>query len=117
ARQLQVGLGEARAAVAYPLAGELAAECRPRPTGTVGTRMSPADAYFTAGLLWLLACAAAVRFWMTRGVGWAVFAGFWLACLLLLGGLWWQDARHRARDEARPLVVVKDDTTLRKGNA
>ena len=116
-RPLQAGLEEARSAVAYPLDGELAAQCRPRPRGTVGTRMSPADAYLAAGLLWLLVSLGVARFAMTRAGGWLAFAGFWLACLGLLGGLWWQDWRHHSRDEARPLVVVKDDVLLRKGNA
>ena len=54
---------------------------------------------------------------MTRAGGWLAFAGFWLAGLALLGGLWWHDWRHRSHDESRPLVVVRDDVMLRKGNA
>jgi hypothetical protein len=116
-RPLQAGLEESRAAVAYPVEGDLAAQCRPRPRRTIGTRMSPAEAYASAGLLWLLACAGVARFVMVRVAGWLVFAGFWLACLGLFGGLWWQDWRVRERDEGRPLVVVRDDVFLRKGNA
>jgi hypothetical protein len=116
-RPLRTGLEEARAAVAYPHEGDLAAQCRPRPRGTIGTRMSPAEAYAAAGLVWLLACLGAARFAMTRVVGWLVFAGFWLACLGLLGGLWAHDWRLRERDEGRPPVVVRDDVVLRKGNA
>src|SRR5262249_18879663 len=96
-RPLQVELDQARSAVAYPLDGKLAAECRPTPPGTVGTRMSLADAYLAAGLLWLLACLGAIRFWMTRAVGWLLLAGLALAVLLVLGGFWWRDAQQRER--------------------
>jgi hypothetical protein len=116
-RPLQAGLEEARSAVAYPLEGDLAAQCRPRPRRTVGTRMSPAEAYVLAGVAWLLVCLGAARFAMTRAGGWLAFAGFWLTCLGLLGGLWWYDWRLRERDEGRPLVVVREDVVLRKGNA
>jgi hypothetical protein len=116
-RPLQLGLEDARSAVAYPIEGDLVAQCRPRPRPTIGTRMSPAEAYISAGVAWLLVCLGAARFAMIRVVGWLVFAGFWLACLGLLGGLWWQDWRHRERDEAKPLVVVRGDVFLRKGNA
>lgn len=116
-RPLQVGLEEARAAVAYPSDGDLAAQCRQRTRWSIGVRMSPAEAYSAAGLLWLLACLGAVRFAMTRAGGWLVFAGIWLACLGLLGGLWWHDWRVREADAARPRVVVRDDVYLRKGNA
>jgi hypothetical protein len=116
-RPLQTGLEEARAAVAYPVEGDLAAQCRPRPRRTIGTRMSPAEAYTSAGIVWLLVCIGVTRFVMIRAAGWLAFAGFWLACLGLLGGLWWQDWRLREKDEGRPLVVVRDDVLLRKGNA
>lgn len=113
-RPLQTGLEEARAAVVYPVDGDLAAQCRPRPSRTIGTRMSPGDAFAAAGLMWLLVCIGVARFVMVRAAGWLVFAGFWLACLGLLGGLWWHDWRQR---DGRPLVVVRDDVFLRKGNA
>jgi hypothetical protein len=116
-RPLQVELDDARAAVQYPLDGELASQAQPKPLRTISTRMSPADAWFSGGFMWLLACAGVARFAMTRNVLWLAFAGFWVVCLLLLGGLWVQDARHRARDEALPLLVVSDNTMLRKGNA
>jgi hypothetical protein len=112
-RSLQAGREEARGAVAYPLDGELAAECRPKPRPTIGTRMSPGEAYLVAAVLWLLACAAAVRFWMTRATAWLVFSGLCIAGLILLGWLWWQDAKSR---DVRPLVIVKADADLRKGN-
>ena len=115
-RSLQVELEDARAAVSYPLDGELAALCRPRPVATVGTRMAPAEAYFAAGLLWLLACLAAVRFAMTRNGAWVAFGGLCVVCLLLLGGLWLHDRQHQTRAGARPLVIVGTDALLRKGN-
>ena len=113
ARPLQVELEDARAAVAYPLDGELAAHCRPKAANTVSARMSVADAWFLAGALWLLACAGAARFAMTRNAAWLGVAALAVAGLLLLGGLWVEDARH----ESLPLLVVADDVMLRKGNA
>ena len=115
-RVLQTDLAAARAAVAFPLDGELAAQCRPRVARTVSSRMSPADAYFLGGGLWLLACAGVARFVMTRAGWWLAFAGGCAAVLALLGGLWWEDARQREKYESRPLVVVRDDVWLRKGN-
>src|SRR5206468_9087776 len=61
ARPLQVELEDARAAVQFPLDGELAAQCRPRPYSGVRTRTSVADAWFVAGGLWLVACAGVAR--------------------------------------------------------
>jgi hypothetical protein len=115
-RLLQVELDDARSAVAYPHDGDLAALCRPRPVATIGTRMSPAEAYLAAGTLWLLTCLGVVRFAMARAWLWLGFAGVWLAGLLLLGGLWFQDWRQQTRLAEKPLVIVKDDATLRKGN-
>ncbi len=117
ARPLQVELDDARAAVPFPLDGELAVQCRPRAVGTVSARMSPADAWFAAGFLWLLACTGAARFAMTRSAVWLGAAAAGVAGLLLLGGLWVEDARRRARDESLPLLVAADDVMLRKGNA
>jgi hypothetical protein len=115
-RALQTALEDARSAVAYPHDGELAAQCRPRPRVTVGTRMSPTEAFAAAGLLWLLTGLGAARFAMTRNPSWLLVAGAVLVALAVLGGLWWQDWRLRGRDEGKPLVVVKDDVFLRKGN-
>ncbi|MBN9121042.1 MAG: hypothetical protein J0I06_18140 [Planctomycetes bacterium] len=117
ARPLQVELEDARAAVQFPLDGELAAQCRPRPYTGVGTRMSVADAWVIAGALWLVACAGVARFVMTRGAVWLVFAGLGAAALVALGALWIQDERRRERAESLPLLIVADDTTLRRGNA
>jgi hypothetical protein len=116
-RPLQVALEDARAAVAYPLVGDLAVQCRPTPTATIGTRMSAAEAWLLAGGLWLLACGGVARFAMTRAGWWLAFAGVALAALALLGVLWWQDARLCRRDAAEPLVIVAQDVTLRRGNA
>jgi hypothetical protein len=116
-RPLRIELEDARAAVQFPLDGDLAAQCRPKPLRGIGTRMSPADAWFLAGFLWLLACACVARFAMARSVLWLAFAGLFVAGLLLLGGFWLQDARQRERDESLPLLVLTDDAMLRKGNA
>jgi hypothetical protein len=117
ARPLQVELEDARAAVQFPLDGELAAQCRPRPYVGVSTRMSVADAWVVAGGLWLVACTGVTRFAMTRNGFWLVVAGLGTTALLVLGGLWIQDDRRRTRDESLPLLIVFDDTTLRRGNA
>jgi hypothetical protein len=114
-RPLQVELEEARAAVAYPLDGDLAAQCRPQPYRGVSTRMSPAEAWVVAGGLWLVACAAVARFIMTRNAAWFVPAVAAVCTLVALGGLWLRDARDRA--ESPPLLIASEDTTLRRGNA
>lgn len=116
-RPLQVELADARARVLFPIEGELNAQGRPRQARTVSTRMSPADAWVAAGLLWLLVCAGAARFAMTRNAFWLVFAALWMIALVSLGALWLQDSRQRERDESLPLLVVTDDVQLRKGNA
>jgi hypothetical protein len=116
-RALQVELEDARAAVQFPLDGELAAQCRPLRISGVSRRMSPADAWVLTGVLWLVACATAVRFIMTRNTYWLALTGLTLVGLTVLGVLWVQDARHRARDESLPLLIVADDVTLRRGNA
>lgn len=116
-RPLQVALEEARAAVAYPVTADLAAQCRPVPPRTVGTRMSPVEAWLVAGALWLLACAGVARFAMTRTGSWLAFAAAGVAGLAALGGLWRQDADRLAAANEHPLVVVAADALLRKGNA
>ncbi len=116
-RPLQVAREDARSAVGYPIHSDLAAKCRPAPPTGISVRMSPAEAWGIAALLWLLACAGVARFAMTRALGWIAFAGTWLAALALLGGLWLQDHRYRERQNEYPPVVVADDVFLRKGNA
>jgi hypothetical protein len=116
-RPLQEELADARAAVQYPLDGELAEQERPKPVRGVSTRMSPAEAWLIAGALWLAACAGVARFAMTRNAGWLVLSGACVAGLLALGVLWLQDARIREREEALPLLVLAKDATLRRGNA
>jgi hypothetical protein len=113
-RALRLGLEDARSAVAYPLDGDLARQCRPRLAATIGARMAPAEAFALAGGLWLVACLAVARYFMSRAGGWLGLAGLAAAALLALGGLWWHDA---LRADPRPRVVVAADAVLRKGNA
>jgi hypothetical protein len=115
-RPLQADLAEARAAVAFPHDGVLAAQCQPQVLRSIRTRMSPADAFWLTGVLWVLTCAAVARFAMTRGHGWLLFCCGCILALLALGVLWWHDAQQRERYESRPLVVLREDTVLRKGN-
>jgi hypothetical protein len=115
-RPLQTDLADARAAVAFPHDGELAAQCRPKVSRTISTRMSPLDAFLIAGALWLMACGGLARFAMTRAGWWLAFTGGSAAALTMLGALWWEDSRQRERYESRPLVVVREDVSLRKGN-
>jgi hypothetical protein len=117
ARPLQEELADARAAVQYPLEGELADQARPKPFRGVSTRMSPAEAWLLAGGLWLAVWAGTTRFAMTRNALWLAAAGMALAALLALGGLWLQDWRIRGREESLPLLVVAKGATLRRGNA
>jgi hypothetical protein len=116
-RTLQEELADARAAVQYPLDGELADQARPKPPRGVSTRMSPGEAWLLAGGLWLAAWACLARFAMTRTALWLALTGVSLAALLALGGLWIQDWRAREREESLPLLVVAKDATLRRGNA
>jgi hypothetical protein len=115
-RPLQTDLAEARSAVVFPHDGELAAQCRPRVSRTISSRMSASDALVIAGGLWLCAGVGVARFAMTRAGWWLAFAGGCAVALSLLGGLWWEDARQREKYESRPLVVVRDDVWLMKGN-
>ncbi len=115
-RSLQVALEDARGTVAYPLVGNLATQCRPTHAPSVSARMSPTEAWFLAGFLWLLVWVGLTRFAMTRTVWYLAFVGLAFIALVLLGLLWRQDHRNRA-DEALPLVVVASEATLRRGNA
>ena len=101
----------------FPVSGELTTQSRPRPYVGVSTRLSPADAWFLAGAVWLLACAGIARFVMTRNALWLVATGLAVSGLTVLGGMWVLDAQVRARDESLPLLIVSEDTTLRRGNA
>jgi hypothetical protein len=115
-RPLQAGLEDARAAVLYPLDGDLATRCRQKAATTIGTRMSPVEAYIVAGVGWILAWVGLVRFVTTRLPWYLLFAGVWLVALGILGGLWVQDERRQSRETAHPLVIVTHETQLRKGN-
>lgn len=116
-RPLQMALEDARAAVVYPASSDLPVRCRPGPSTTIGTRMSPFEAWIIAALFWFLACGGLARFAMMRTGWWLAFASVWLAALAVLGGLWLQDDRIRARDDEHPLIVVADDVSFRKGNS
>jgi hypothetical protein len=61
-RPLQVALEDARSAVGYPLTGDLSSQCRPKIAPSISNRMSPAEAWSIAAVLWLLACGGAARF-------------------------------------------------------
>lgn len=113
-RALRVELDDARAAVAYPLTGDLAAQCRPPGDGGIRNRISEGEAFALAGLLAVAAGLAAVRFVMTRAPGWAAIAAGVLALLAGFGGLWWHGAAGR---DGRAVVVAADDVMLRRGNA
>lgn len=116
-RPLQVALEDARSAVAYPVHGDLAIQCRPMPTATIGSRMSPFEARLIAAVCWLLVCGGVARFAMHRAGWWLAFAGVWLAALALLAALWVRDDRVHARATEYPLVVVANDVYLRRGNS
>jgi hypothetical protein len=116
-RPLQVALEEARFEVGYPLTGDLASQCRPTWSPTIGSRMSPAEAWAIAAILWFLVCGGIGRFAMTRAGWWLIFAGLAAISLILLGGVWVQDFRQQQRENADPLVIVTDDTLLRTGNS
>jgi hypothetical protein len=115
-RRLQAGLEDARNAVQYPLEGDLAVRCRPRPGHTIGTRMSCAEAYIAAGIGWALVCCGLVRYAITRLPGALVFSGVWIVALGLLGGLWASDWRRVTQENALPRVIVVRDVVLRRGN-
>jgi hypothetical protein len=116
-RPLQQALEDARSAVGYPATGELAAQCRPIPVATLGTRISPLDASLVAALLWLLVCVCVARFAMTHVGGWLLFSGLWFAGLVLLGGFWLRDYQRQLKENEQQLVVVAEDVLLRKGNS
>ena len=113
---LQSGLEEARAAVAYPHDGELANECRPRTRLTIASRMSPLEAYWFSGSFWFAACGLFAWWRTSRNPGVLPAVAIALAVLAVIGVMWWQDAKHREREDARPLVIVREDATLHKGN-
>jgi len=116
-RPLQVALEDARSAVGYPLTGDLVSQCRPTIAPSIRNRMSPTEAWSIAAVLWLMTCGGVARFAMTRAVWWLTFAGLALVALVLLGGVWLQDYRHRRQENSVPLLIVTDDVLLRRGNS
>ncbi len=116
-RPLQLALQDARSAVAYPITGDLAAHCRPPTVTGISTRMSLAEAWIVAGLLWLLLCGGVARFAMTRRPTWLLSVVACAVGLAILGGFWRQDSRERHLANEHPLVVLAEDVVLRKGNA
>jgi hypothetical protein len=70
-----------------------------------------------SGAFWLLACGLFAWWRTSRNPGILPAVGIALAVPLVIGVLWWQDAKHRERTESRPLVIVREDIELRKGNA
>jgi hypothetical protein len=116
-RPLQVALEEARSSVGYPLVGDLVSQCRPASSPTIGSRMSPLEAWAIAGVLWLLACGGMARFAMTRTRGWLFFTGLATIALAILGGAWLQDHRQQERENASKLLMVTEDVVLRTGNS
>jgi hypothetical protein len=116
-RPLQVALEEARSAVVYPVHTDLAAKCRLAPATGIATRMSPLEGWGLGAIIWIVACAGVARFAMTRAAGWLVFSGVWFVALIVLGGFWLQDWRHRDNDHEHSKVVLTEDVFLRKGNA
>ncbi len=115
-RPLQVALEDARSAVGYPLIGDLASQCRPTSSPTIGNRMSPAEAWSIAALLWLLACGGMARFVMTRAMWWLFFAGLAVA-------VHWHSwavpgSRIAVNNNGKTpirLLIVTDDVLLRTG--
>ena len=116
-RPLQVALEDARSAVAYPAHTDLAAQCRPAPIKTIGTRMSPFEARLVAAALWCLVWVCLARFATVRAGRLLAFATVWLVALTILGTLWLQDDRVRSRNQDHPLVVVAEEVHLRRGNS
>jgi hypothetical protein len=116
-RPLQVALESARGAVAYPASGDLAAQCRPVPDTNIARRMSPAEAWLVAGLLWLLVCGSLARFVMTRSRAWLAVAVPAAIALTTLGLAWLGTRRELEEENATPLVIVAEDVVLRRGNA
>jgi len=70
-----------------------------------------------AGTLWLLTCAGLARFAMTRSRPALGFSAVALAGLALLAGLWIQDFRSLESSNTHSLVVLREDSDFRKGNA
>ncbi len=116
-RRLQRELDDARAAVQYPLDGELLRQAQPPPIRGWSSRFSPADRWLGAGLLWFLLWFGVAQFLMTRRAIWLVLSLLGSVVLLVGGILWWTDERRLQEEESLQLLIVKEDTILRRGNA
>lgn len=115
-RLLQVALANARSSIAYPLTGDLAAECRPNAVVSIGSRMSRIEVVVLASAIWLIVCLGLARYAMKRTLLWLGVSGLAMVLLSILGGLWLDDICQRHRENAEPLVIVAADAILRKGN-
>jgi hypothetical protein len=116
-RSLQVALEEARSSVGYPLTGDLSSQCRPTIVPSISSRMSPVEAWGIAALLWILVCVGIARFAMTRAMWWLMFAALATVALAILGSMWLHDYRQMQSENETPLLIVKDDVYLRRGNS
>lgn len=116
-RPLQMELEDARAAVQYPLDGELLRQAQPPPLRGWSCRFSPADLWLGAGLFWFLLWVGGARFLMTRRAIWLVLSLLGAVVLLVGGIVWWTDKRRLQEEESLQLLIVKEDTVLRRGNA
>jgi hypothetical protein len=116
-RPLQMELEDARAAVQYPLDGELVRQAHPAPLRGWSSRFSPADLWLGAGLLWFLLWFGVARFLMTRRAIWLLLSLVGFVALIGGGILWWTEERRLQEEESLQLLIVQEDTILRRGNA
>jgi hypothetical protein len=114
---LRNGLAYARAQVQYPVTGSLAASCRPRDEASLLQLASPDRLRGIAELLYLLATAAWVRAWMTRGALWWS-AGVLLAAAAITLVCWTLFAEQRLTEEQPVLAITaRNNTPLQRGNS
>lgn len=114
-RDLQKDLADARGTIIYPAGSDLERLGRLATSTSITSLLSPSQALLLAGTLWLAACLACTRYFMTRSSTWLWIAISSFVMLLLLGGLWWKAEREHSH--APPFGVIADDVVLRSGNA